>query len=257
MRHPQRDPGHGSKPYFDGSTAEPIWPREELFETVALADQHGLQVAVHAIGDAAVDQALDAFDHAIKVNGHDHPRRHRIEHLEVVNKSSIERLTRLGIVASLQPVHADPIYLPNWQKMLGYDERIDRAFPWSEYVDAQSKMAFGSDAPTAPHHCFPNMYTATTRQSGVDPTMAPPEDPRVIALSKWCVSLDVAIQNYTLGSAYACQAEEYSGSLEPGKSADFCVLDIDPFADGVETLREAQKAVTQTWVAGKVVYQKA
>ncbi|GHJ84102.1 hypothetical protein NliqN6_0504 [Naganishia liquefaciens] len=245
-----------SKPYFDGSTAEPIWPRNELFETVALADQLGLQVAVHAIGDAAVDQALDAFEHAINVNGANHPRRHRIEHLEVVNKSSIERLTRLGIVASLQPVHADPIYLPNWQKMLGYDERIDRAFPWSEYVDAQSKMAFGSDAPTAPHHCFPNMYTATTRQSSRDPTIPPSQDPRIIALSKWCVSLDVAIQNYTLGSAYACQAEGYSGSLERGKSADFCVLDIDPFANGVETLREAQKAVTQTWVAGKIVYQK-
>lgn len=245
-----------SKPYFDATTAEPIWPREELFETVALADEHGLQVAVHAIGDAAVDQALDAFEHAITVNGPSHPRRHRIEHLEVVNKSSIERLTRLGIVASLQPVHADPIYVPNWQKMLGYDERIDRAFPWTEYVDAQSKMAFGSDAPTAPHHCFPNMFTATTRQSGVDPRLEPSADPRIRALSKWCVSLDVAIQNYTLGSAYACRAEEYSGSLEAGKSADFCVLDIDPFSNGVETLREAQKAVVQTWVAGKVVYQK-
>lgn len=246
-----------SKPYFDGSTAEPIWPKGELSETVALADKHGLQVAIHAIGDAAVDQALDAFEHAISVNGPDHPRRHRIEHLEVVNASSIERLTRLGVVASLQPVHADPIYLPNWQKMLGYDERIDRAFPWSEYVAAQSKMAFGSDAPTAPHHCFPNMYTATTRQSGVDPTLPPSDDPRVKALSKWCVSLDVTIQNYTLGSAYASRAEEYSGSLEKGKSADFCILDIDPFADGVETLRQAQKAVVQTWVAGKVVYQKS
>lgn len=121
-----------SKPYFDGTTAEPIWPREELLETVAVADKPGLQVAIHAIGDAAVDQALDATEHAININGKDHPRRHRIEHLEVVNPSSIERLASLGVIASLQPVHADPIYLPNWRKMLGYDQRIDRAFPWSE-----------------------------------------------------------------------------------------------------------------------------
>ncbi|KAI5454136.1 hypothetical protein NCC49_005126 [Naganishia albida] len=245
-----------SKPYFDGSSAEPIWPREELLETVALADKHGLQVAIHAIGDAAVDQALDALEHAIEMNGPSAARRHRIEHLEVVTPAAIRRLTCLGIVASLQPVHADPIYLPNWQKMLGHDARIDRAFPWAEYVDAEAHMAFGSDAPTAPHHCLPNMYTATTRQSGVDPSLPRSDDPRTRALEKWCVSLDVAIRNYTLGSAYACQSEAYSGSLEPGKSADFCILDIDPFRDGVETLRRAQEAVVQTWLAGKVVFSK-
>jgi predicted amidohydrolase YtcJ len=245
-----------TKPYFDGTTADPIWPRAELLETVALADKHGLQVAVHAIGDAAVDMALDAFEHAIKINGDIH-RLHRIEHLEVVTKDSIARLTRLGIVASLQPVHADPVYLPNWQKMVGYDERMDRAFPWSEYVEANSKVAFGSDAPTAPHHCFPNMYTATTRQSGVNPALPPSDDHRIRALAKWCVGLDVAIRNYTLGSAYACQADAYSGSLEPGKSADFCILGIDPFRDGVNTLREAQTAVTQTWLNGEIVFQKS
>lgn len=245
-----------SKPYFDDTFASPIWPREELLETVALADKHGLQVAIHAIGDAAVDQAIDAIEHAIEVNGPSDTRRHRIEHLEVVTSSAIKRLTRLGIVASLQPVHADPLYLPNWRKMLGHDSRIDRAFPWSEYVDAESRMAFGSDAPTAPHHCFPNMYTATTRQSAVDPTLAASGDPRTRSLEKWCVSLDVAIGNYTLGSAYACQAEAYTGSLEPGKSADFCILDIDPFRDGVETLRRAQEAVVQTWLAGKIVFSK-
>lgn len=245
-----------SKPYFDNTLASPIWPREELLETVALADKHGLQVAIHAIGDAAVDQAIDAIEHAIQVNGPSETRRHRIEHLEVVTSSAIKRLTRLGIIASLQPVHADPIYLPNWQKMLGYDARIDRAFPWSEYVDADCQIAFGSDAPTAPHHCLPGIYTAITRQSGVDPTLAASDDPRTRALSKWCVSLDVAIRNYTLGSAYACRADGYSGSLEPGKSADFCILDIDPFRDGVETLRRAQEAVVQTWMAGKLVFSK-
>ncbi|KAJ9111109.1 hypothetical protein QFC19_001308 [Naganishia cerealis] len=245
-----------TKPYFDGTTAEPIWPRAELLDIVALADKHGLQVAIHAIGDAAVDMALDAFEHAMDVNG-EKPRLHRIEHLEVVTRESIARLTRLGVVASLQPVHADPIYLPNWQKMVGYDERMDRAFPWSEYVEANSKMAFGSDAPTAPHHCFPNIYTATTRQSGVNPTLPPSDDERMKALTRWCVGLDVAIRNYTVGSAYACQSDEYCGTLQAGKSADFCILDIDPFRDGVDTLREAQTAVVQTWLNGEILFQKS
>lgn len=244
-----------SKPYFDGSLAKPIWPKDELQEVVTMADKGGLQVAVHAIGDAAVDMALDVFEEAFRVNG-DMDRRHRIEHLEVVNRDSIERLTRLGIVASLQPVHADPIYVPNWRKMLNEDERCDRAFPWADYVEAGSHMAFGSDAPTAPHHCFPNIYTATTRQSGVSSLLPPSDDPRIKALSKFCVGLDRAIENYTLGSAFSCRAEEYSGSLEVGKSADFCVLSIDPFKDGLETLKEAQEAVVETWVAGKLVWSK-
>ena len=245
-----------SKPYHDGQLAKPIWPREELFETVALADKEGLQVAVHAIGDAAVDMALDAFEYAIEQNGPRSSRLHRIEHLEVVNRDSIERLARLGIVASLQPVHADPVLVPNWRKMLNEDERCDRAFPWSDYVEAEALMAFGSDAPTAPHHCFPNIYTATTRQSALDPTLEPSTDKRIKSLSRFCVKLERAIQNYTLGSAFSCQSSDYCGSLEPGKLADFCILDIDPFENGLETLREAQQGVRQTWVQGKLAWKK-
>ena len=247
-----------SKAYHDGTFAKPIWPREELLETVALADKHGLQVAVHAIGDAAIDMALDAFENAINVNGEKPKgaRLHRIEHLEVVTRESIIRLSKLGVVASLQPVHADPIYVPNWRKMLNEDERCDRAFPWSEYVEADALMAFGSDAPTAPHHCFPNIYTATTRQSGLDASHPPSTDERIKSLSRFCVGLEKAIQNYTLGSAYSCQSSDYCGSLEPGKSADFCILEIDPFKNGLETLREAQEGVRETWLCGERVWSK-
>jgi predicted amidohydrolase YtcJ len=166
------------------------------------------------------------------------------------------RLAKLGVVASLQPVHADPIYVPNWRKMLNEDERCDRAFPWSEYVEADALMAFGSDAPTAPHHCFPNIYTATTRQSGLDVSHPPSTDDRIKSLSRFCIGLEKAIQNYTLGSAYSCQSSGFCGSLEPGKSADFCVLEIDPFRNGLETLREAQEGVRETWLCGEKVWNK-
>lgn len=245
------------EPYADGTKAGPIWPGDELAKVVVLADSLDLQIAVHAIGDAASEQALDAFEAAIKVNGPRPLRRHRLEHLEVVTPESIQRLTRLGIVASLQPVHADPVYVPNWRKMLGEDKRCDRAFPWTEYVEANSKVAFGSDAPTAPHHPFPNMYTATTRQSAVNPTLKPDTDPRIVALERFCLKLDTSIRFYTSGSAYSMRGEDSYGTLEAGKSADFCVISIDPFQDGVETLREAQKAVTQTWVAGKLAWEKS
>ena len=244
-----------TKPYANGSLSGPIWPRDQLEPVMLLADSLQLQIAVHAIGDAASSMALDLFEKAIEVNG-DIPRRHRIEHLEVVTKESITRLAKLGIVASLQPVHADPIYVPNWRDMLGQDERCDRAFPWSEYVDVSAHVAFGSDAPTAPHHCFPNMYTATTRQSGVDPSAKPSTDPRIKALERFCVSLENSIKFYTAGSAYSIRGEAEYGRLLPGYIADFCILSIDPFENGVETLREAQTGVQETWISGERVYKR-
>lgn len=246
--------GYLSKPYADGSTCDPIWPLEKLKPVIALADSLGLQVAVHAIGDAASAQALDAFEYAMAQNGDRPNPRFRCEHLEVVSQDSIARLTRLGVVASLQPVHADPVYVPNWRKQLGEDERCDRAFPWTEY--AHSHVAFGSDAPTAPHHVMPNLYTATTRRSGVDPKMPPPTDPRILKLDRFNVKLETAIRYYTAGSAYSIRQSAQRGSLEKGKRADFCVLSIDPFANGVETLREAQRGVLRTYVNGKLAWGK-
>jgi len=244
-----------TKPYANGSQCGPIWPLEQLKPIVALADSLGLQTAVHAIGDAASVAALDAFEYALEQNGEQPLPRFRIEHLEVVSEESIARLTRLGVVASLQPLHADPVYVPNWREQLGQDERCDRAFPWTEYE--HSHVAFGSDAPTAPHHPFPNLYTATTRRSGVDPTLPDPVDPRILSLDRFCLKLEAAIRYYTAGSAYSIRAAKERGTLEPGKTADFCVLSIDPFAQGVETMRRAQQGVLETWVNGERVWQRS
>lgn len=244
------------KPYYDGTRAEPIWPRDELFQVVQEADALDLQIAVHAIGDAASENALDAFENAIRVNGSRPLRRHRIEHLEVVSEDSIKRITALGVTASLQPLHADPVYVPNWRLMLGEDERCDRAFPWTEYVEAKSHVAFGSDAPTAPHHTCPNLYTATTRRSGVNPKLGEPTDPRIKALDKFCLPLSTSLRFYTAGAARSVRLEDQCGMLRPGLSADFSVLSIDPFKDGLETLREAQEAVKETWVQGVRVYSR-
>jgi len=140
---------------------------------------------------------------------------------------------------------------------LGEDERCDRAFPWSEYIEAKANVAFGSDAPTAPHHCFPNMYTATTRQSGVNPKLERSTDPRIQSLERFCVSLENTIRFYTAGAAYSIRQEGNVGRLKAGYSADFCVLAIDPFRDGNATLKEAQQGVQETWIAGERVFSRA
>lgn len=103
-------------PYPSGERPGPIWPKEDLTAVFILADKLGLQIACHALGDAASEQALDAFEAAYEANGKK-DRRHRMEHLESITSESIKRLTKHGIVASLQPLHADPVYMANWRKV--------------------------------------------------------------------------------------------------------------------------------------------
>lgn len=103
-------------PYPGGENPDPIWPKDNLIKVFTLADSLGLQIACHAIGDAASEQAVDAFEAAHEANG-DKERRHRIEHLESVTPETIKRMTKYGIVASIQPLHADPVYMNNWRKV--------------------------------------------------------------------------------------------------------------------------------------------
>ncbi len=231
-------------PYADGSNADPIWPAERLFPVVAAADAAGLQIALHAIGDGASTLALDAIEHAISVNG-DRARRHRIEHLEYAAPGTAERMARLGVTASMQPVHADPAIFANWAAQLG-DERADRGFAWPEYEDAGALLAFSTDAPTAPHEALANMYVASTRASALDPSV-PAVHPQ------FALPLERAIVHATKDAAASIGDGDRRGSIAVGQLADFAVLDADPFTEGPESLLTAQ--VVRTVIGGRTVYE--
>jgi predicted amidohydrolase YtcJ len=231
-------------PFADGSHPRPIWELEALAPVVAAADAAGLQVAMHAIGDEASDIALSAVEHAIAVNG-PRDRRHRIEHLETVTEANVQRLARLGVIASMQPVHADPAILDHWRAMLG-DDRVERGFPWPEMTSAGAVLAFGSDAPTAPHPPLPNMFIATTRRSALDPDLEP-------NLPRYALPLAEALAHATRDAAYSCRWEGVTGQLAAGKAADFVVLDRDPFIGGADSLLTANVALTV--VAGEERYR--
>ncbi|GAB3617723.1 amidohydrolase [Okibacterium endophyticum] len=231
------------RPYANGSNADPIWPLEQLKPVVAAADAAGLQVAQHAIGDYASDIALDAIEHAITRNG-DRARRHRIEHLEYAAPGTAERMARLGVTASMQPVHADPAIFANWALQLG-DERVDRAFPWPEYEDAGALLSFSTDAPTAPHDPLANMYVATTRASALDRS-APAVHPN------HALPLERAIGHATRDAAASVGDGDWRGRIAPGFAADVIVLDVDPFVEGAASLLEAR--VVTTIVAGRSRY---
>ncbi|MEV7794517.1 amidohydrolase [Streptomyces sp. NPDC087512] len=232
------------KPYANGTNADPIWSLAELVPVVAAADAAGLQVAMHAIGDEAIRVAIGAVEQAVALNG-PKERRHRIEHLEVVDPADIDRLAALGITASMQPVHADPAIQENWRRVLG-DERADRGFPWPEMTGAGATLVLGTDSPTSPHAPLPNMFVAATRRSALDPSL-----PANIA--HYALPLADAVVHATRDAAWASRSEHLHGRLAEGLYADFIVLDRDIFARPLEELLDTR--VLRTVVGGRVVHQ--
>ncbi|MGW5237382.1 amidohydrolase [Monashia sp. NPDC004114] len=230
-------------PFADGSHPGALWDDESLAIVVAAADAAGLQVAMHAIGDHASGIALLALEHAVEVNG-PRPRRHRIEHLETVTEDTVRRLGELGVIASVQPVHADPAIQDNWRRMLG-DDRVDRGFPWGELADAGASLVIGSDAPTAPYAPLPNLYVAATRRSAIDRDLP-------ANLPDSAMRLGDALLRATRDAARSARWEDLTGRLDPGLSADFVVIDADPFRDGLESLLSAR--VRLTVLAGRTAY---
>src|SRR5437868_3119602 len=128
----------------------PLWGDDELREAVAIADRRGWQVQVHAIGDAAIRQALDAFE------GTTPGRRHRVEHIEAPNPADIPRFARLGVIASMQPQHAEPKLTEVWRRHLGPD-RATRGWPWREILSSGGRLAFGTDWPVVPLDPFASL----------------------------------------------------------------------------------------------------
>ena len=218
---------------------EPIWEAEKLAKVVAQADAAGLQCAIHAIGDRAITQAIDAYTR-LKDPG---SRRHRIEHLELASAEDAKRLGKLGIIASVQPVHSDPAYFKAWPSLLG-SHRCKRAFAYSEFLDAGAPTAFGTDTPTATHLPLANLYVATTRRSVVEPECPDTTNPQ------FAVSLSTAIKAATSGAAYTRYADTWTGSLKAGMAADFVILDTEWDAAGL-----LQANVWQTWFKGRKVFE--
>jgi predicted amidohydrolase YtcJ len=232
-----------SKPYTNGTSSGPIWEPEALDPVVAAADAAGLQVAVHAVGDQAIRYTVDAIEKAMAANGTS-GRRHRIEHLEYAREEDIVRMGKLGITASMQPVHMDPAYLQNWIAMVG-PERANSGFAWPLHVAAGSVLAFGTDAPTTPHWSLPNMYIAATRKSPVDDTL-PALRP------DWALPVEEAIVHGSRDSAWAAWLDHATGVLKAGLAADIVVVDRDFFAEGPDSLLKTNVALTM--MGGEIVY---
>ena len=226
------------KPYsHSGENADMAWSVEDLIPVLKEANAHGMQCALHAIGDQAIKVALDALEVSGSPN-----QRHRIEHLELCTAEDSKRLGLLGVTASVQPVHSDPAILKAWPKLLG-PSRCKHIFPFAELADYGAVVAIGTDSPTAPLNPLHNMYVATTRRSALD------RDDPAQTTPQFALTLSAAVSAATAGAAHSCFAEEWTGSLRPGLAANFTVVDMQWDATKLMSAK-----VVQTWSWGKCVF---
>lgn len=211
-----------------------------LFDRVSGA---GFQIAYHAIGDQANQVALDAFARLKAAHGDD-GLRHRIEHAQVVAPSDIPRFAALGIIPSMQPTHATSDM--NMAEARVGIQRIRGAYAWRTFMAQGSRIAGGSDFPVEAVNPFFGLYSAVTRmdQKGRPPGGWHPEH-RMDRIE--------ALRAFTLDAAWAGHDEQNVGTLEPGKRADFILIDRDYFE--IPESEIWQIRVLETWVGGRNVFK--
>jgi predicted amidohydrolase YtcJ len=214
----------------------------ELTAMIGKALGKGYQVAVHAIGDRANHEVLDSYQAAYKAHGGENLR-NRIEHAQIVTPEDIPRFKSLHLIASMQPTHATSD-MNMAEERIGH-ERMKGAYAWRRFLAQGTRIAGGSDFPVESPNPFYGLYSAVTRQ-----------DHNGQPAGGWypdqAMTLVEAFRAFTLDAAYAEHAEKSQGTLEPGKWADFILVDHDIFKDSPSTLWKTK--VLQTWVGGKQVY---
>jgi len=215
----------------------------QLRQQAGTAAAAGLQLAIHAIGDAANSQVITAYEELSRRYGSN--RRWRIEHFQVADPADIGRLAPAGIIASMQPTHQTSDRLMA-EKRLGPD-RLDGAYAWQSVLKSGARIAFGSDYPVESPNPFPGLSAAISRQ---DIDGQPP--------GGWIPSerltFEQALDAFTRGAAYASFAEGRIGALEPGKWADFILVDRDVSKVDPQSLARTQ--VLETWIGGKKVWER-
>ena len=215
----------------------------EILALTNRAAAAGFQIATHAIGDAANAQIITTYEELHRRYPGD--RRWRIEHCQIVQPSDIARLAPAGIIASMQPTHQTSDRLMA-EKRLG-PGRLAGAYAWQSVLKNGARLAFGTDFPVELPNPFPGLSAAISRQdiNGQPPGGWIPSER---------LSLGEALRAYTRGSAYAGFAEDRIGALEPGKWADFILIDRDPAR--VDPQQLARTQVLETWVGGKRVWSR-
>ena len=212
-----------------GLRGDPIFDANSFAAAAIEADRRGLQIAVHAIGDAAVRIALDGYMAAQTANGR-RDSRHRIEHIEMLDASDLPRFAELGVIASYQPLHAPQGESATTRSIGG--KRATMAYAWAEMARTGAVVAFSSDWPIVPIDPLLGIQVALTRV------------PHLPDLPDQRLPLDQVLAAFTRNGAYAGFAESYTGSLAPSMLADLVLLSGDIEATSLDQIAALQIRMT-------------
>ena len=231
------------QPYADdpGNRGLPLMAPAQLRNTLVRAAQGGFQPAVHAIGDAANAEALNAITEIAESFPQD--LRWRVEHAQIVDPADLPKFAQNGIIASMQPVHqTSDMFMA--EARLGPD-RLGGAYAWNSILGLGGKLAFGSDTPVESPDPFAGLAVAITRSNAAG-------EPFGGWRATERVTREQAFAGFTADAAYAGFAEGRFGRLLPGERADFVLVDTDPLMATPEEIRKTH--VFETWVGGRKVY---
>ncbi len=235
------------EPYADKPTEKgnSVFTAEVYNEMVERFDRAGFQIYTHAIGDRAVRMALDAYERAQQINKRPNAR-FRIEHIETISPTDIPRFARLGVLASMEPIHADPGTNEVWVAAVG-PVRERYAFAWAELLRGGARLVFGSDWPACISlNPIRGLHSAVNQRTidGQPPDGWVPQQR---------LSIAQALRAYTYWGAYASFEEGIKGRLAPGMLADVIVFSQDLFS--IDPMKIHQTHVVLTVFDGKVIYR--
>jgi predicted amidohydrolase YtcJ len=232
------------EPYAHTDTLGDALFTAEHFNSIAvMADKLGWQISVHAIGDAAVKRTLDGYESAQKQNGK-RDSRHRIEHIETLHPTDLHRFKELGVIASMQPLHAPQPHRGQylfWLQCVG-EGRYAWSFPWQTLREAGAMLAFSSDYPVVTQNPFISIDAGVNRQAWKP------------NLRNEAQTLEQILDGYTKGGAYLEFAENDKGQLKEGMLADVIMLNDDIFKVESEAVRDMFTDLTM--MDGKIVHEQ-
>ena len=234
-------------PYNDDPETSGIqmFTQDELNGMVLASHSHGCPVAIHAIGDKAMEMTLDSIEYAKKTDPSHNPR-HGIVHSQITDEALINRMKELDVLALVQPIFID------YDMNIVYDrvgkELASTSYAWKTMIDRGIHVSFGTDCPVESFNTMNNIYCAVTRKNITG-------EQKKTYLPNEKLSMNEAIKAYTLAGAYASGEENIKGTITPGKLADFILLDRDLFnLTSEEEILDTR--VLETYVGGKKVYSR-
>lgn len=231
-----------NQPNNHGLLSDEMHPVSLMRERMMKADAAGLQLCTHAIGDQGISIILDLYSEVVKAHG-ERDRRFRIEHAQHMAAKDFDRFAQLHVIASMQPYHA--IDDGRWAEERIGRNRASRTYAFRTFMDHGVRLAFGTDWNVAPLNPMLGLYAAVTRATldGKNPHGWFPEQK---------LTVEEAVEAYTMGSAFAEFQEMDKGSITPGKLADMVLLSTDIFTIDPAKIRDVR--VLKTFVGGKMVW---